>query len=116
MTYTEPEPGTNEYIWFVGYEHLVDSLRRDTTDTPRERAESAHTAALMFASAQARALAQLADHCPQLLDRLGELVEQQRIANALTGGTGYMGVLNSDAELRPARNAVRRLLGLEVEE
>ncbi|MGY1945304.1 hypothetical protein [Nocardia asiatica] len=47
--------------------------------------------------------------------RLGELVEQQRIANALTG-TGHMGVFNSDAEIRPARNAVRRLLGLPVTE
>lgn len=44
--------------------------------------------------------------------RLGELVEQQRIANALIG-TGHMGVFNSDAEIRPARAAVRRLLGLE---
>lgn len=44
--------------------------------------------------------------------RLGEIVEQLQIANALRG-TGHMGVLNSDAELRAARAAVRRLLGLE---
>ncbi|MFJ1461792.1 hypothetical protein [Nocardia sp. N2S4-5] len=47
--------------------------------------------------------------------RLGELVEQQRIANALNA-TGRMGVLNSDAELRPAREAARRLLGLDTTE
>lgn len=46
--------------------------------------------------------------------RLGELVAQQRIATALIG-TGHMGVLDSDAEIRPARDAVRKLLGLSVD-
>ncbi|MGV9818395.1 hypothetical protein [Nocardia xishanensis] len=95
-----------EYMWLVGYEYMIDSSR--TTDTPAERAAAAHSAALMFASAQARALAQIAD-------RLGELVEQQRIANALAG-TGRMGVFNSDAEIGTARESVRRLLGLDAPE
>ncbi|MBW0270755.1 hypothetical protein ATM97_06970 [Nocardia sp. MH4] len=46
--------------------------------------------------------------------RLGELVEQQRIANALSG-TGRMGVFDSDAEIAPAREAVRKLLGLSTD-
>lgn len=56
----------------------------------------------------------LASACASLAieSRLGEIVEQLQIANALRG-TGHMGVLNSDAELRAARAAVRRLLGLE---
>ncbi|WP_054812085.1 hypothetical protein [Nocardia arizonensis] len=47
-----------------------------------------------------------------IAEHLGELIEQQKIANAMHG-IGHMGVLNSDAELRPAREAVRRLLGLD---
>ncbi|RBO87558.1 hypothetical protein [Nocardia puris] len=47
--------------------------------------------------------------------RLGELVDQQRIGNALAG-TGRMGVFNSDSEILPARRAVRRLLGLDPAE
>ncbi|MBF6399755.1 hypothetical protein IU438_28715 [Nocardia cyriacigeorgica] len=97
-----------EYMWLVGYEHLIDSMRTDTRDTYADQARAAQNAALMFASAQARALTQIAD-------RLAELVEQQKIANGLTA-TGRMGVLDSDAELLPARRAARKLLGLGDEQ
>jgi hypothetical protein len=49
--------------------------------------------------------------------RLGQLVEQQRIANALTGlGTARAGVFGPGEETAPAIDAVRRLLGLDDEQ
>ncbi|MGW4325415.1 hypothetical protein ACWEKR_05935 [Nocardia sp. NPDC004573] len=71
---------------------------------PQAQDEARHTALASEATAHALLAIEA---------RLGELVEQQRIANALIG-VGHMGVFNSDAEIRPARNAVRRLLGLPV--
>ncbi|WP_280489544.1 hypothetical protein [Nocardia farcinica] len=93
-----------EQLWCLGYQYMIDSRR--VGQQPRERAEDAQQAALLFAASQTRALVQVAE-------RLAEIAEQLRISNAMTG-TGHMGVLNSDAELRPARNAVRRMLGLPV--
>ncbi|MFI2561554.1 hypothetical protein [Nocardia farcinica] len=95
-----------EQLWCMGYQYMIGSRRVD--QQPRDRAEAAQQAALLFAASQTRVLVQVAE-------RLAEIAEQLRISNAMTG-TGHMGVLNSDAELRPARNAVRRLLGLPVTE
>ncbi|MEV0031398.1 hypothetical protein [Nocardia sp. NPDC050793] len=90
-----------ENLWFIGYEHLTDSMRRDTDDTPAERAQAAQTAALMFASAQARALAQIAD-------RLAEMVEHQRAANLIAAFTGR--AITNDAEWHAARELVNDVL------
>lgn len=63
-------------LFEVGYEHLADSMRRDTTDSPRERAEMAHIAGLYFAAGQNSALLAIAE-------RLAELVEQQKLGNVI---------------------------------
>jgi hypothetical protein len=75
-------------------------------DTTTEAEAAAGMVAIGHAANLASVYALLA-----IEERLGELVAQQRIANALIG-TGHMGVINSDAEIRPARDAVRKLLGL----
>lgn len=93
-----------EYMWLIGYEHLIDSRRLD--DTFANRAASAEQAVQWFASAQARALGQIAD-------RLGELVEQQRTANYIAACGDHRPPLNSADEMRQVNETLRRVLGLD---
>lgn len=86
------------YMWEIGYEHAIDSMRLDTPDTDEDRDHAARFAGLMFASAQARSLAQIEKH-------LGELVEQQKLANVI----GAIG-LSANAYIFPELDEQKHIL------
>lgn len=97
MTYPRDiETPSARQLFENGYEHIADSMRLDTTDSPRERAESAHRGAMLISAAHAAALI--------------DLVEAQRAANAVAAFRciGAYG----DNEYFAARDRVRALLGL----
>ena len=82
-------------LFEVGYEHLIDS--QQTRATFRDRADSAHHAALYLAAAQSAALL--------------DLVEAQRAANTIAAYPVDRGALETAEEYAAGRAAVRDALG-----
>ncbi|MFE3081740.1 hypothetical protein [Nocardia tengchongensis] len=98
---TQDEKRSAAHLWEVGYENLIDSMRRD--QKPIDRAEMAQAASLFLMAAQVKALIDVKAH-------LTELVDEQRKANVIAAyGTGVTEDVN---EYQRARAAVRAALGL----
>ncbi|MFD9992065.1 hypothetical protein ACFWXT_29595 [Bacillus cereus] len=102
MTQDEKRSAAN--LWEVGYENLIDSMRRD--QKPIDRAEMAQAASLFLMAAQVKALIDVKAH-------LTELVDEQRKANAIAA---YGSPAVEDvSEYKQARAAARAVLGLTTE-